>query len=112
MSDKGFPDWRLTQRKIAMSEKVGKLLEFMQETACVHVKEREVIGWLDAYGMINPEDEDFKKFLKEVAKPVLIRVGRAKWYRDTITDLGFALSAKEATTTEEDVSKVLDAEKR
>lgn len=105
-----FPDWRDTSKKIAMSERVGKILKFMQETACVHVEERELIAWCEVYPLIVPEDKDFIKFLKEVVKPVFVKVGQGRWYRDTITDLGFALSGKESDKKQEDTSKILDVE--
>jgi len=77
-----------------MSEKAGRNLPFMIETACVHVDEREIIAWVEAYPLICPTDTDFKKFLEEVVKPVMMKIGRSRWYRDTITDLGFALAKK------------------
>lgn len=105
---KGFPDWRDTGKKIAMSERVGKILKFMQEIACVHVEERELIAWCEVYPLIVPEDKDFIEFLKEVVKPVFVKVGQARWYRDTITDLGFALSLKKGKSQDEDTSNLLD----
>jgi len=92
---KGFDDWRNTARKVSMSEKAGQKLKFMRETACVHVQEREMLAFIEAYPLICPKDKTFIKFLKEVIKPVLMKIGRARWYRDTITDLGFALSTKD-----------------
>jgi len=108
MGKNDFFEWRDTSRKIAMSEKVGKLLKFMQETACVHVEERELIAWCEAYPLICPEDKDLIKFLKEVSIPVFRKIGRGKWYRDTITDLGFALSAKQRESQDEDTSQALE----
>lgn len=81
----------------------------MQDTACVHVEERESIAWCLVYGIINPEDEKFNKFLNEIAIPSLTKVGQARWYRDTITDLGFALSALKGKGREEDTADILEA---
>jgi len=93
-SNSKWSDWRDVQRKVSMSEKAGRNLPFMKETACVHVEEREMIAWVESYGLICPTDKKFKAWLEKVAKPVLMKVGRSRWYRDTITDLGFALASK------------------
>jgi len=93
-----------------MSEKAGRTMPFMKETACMHVEEREMLAWVESYGLICPEDEKFKEWLEKVAKPVLMKVGRSRWYRDTITDLGFALASREKTPQTEDTSKILDVD--
>lgn len=93
-----------------MSEKAGRYLPFMKETACVHVEEREMIAWIKAYPLICPIDKNFNKFLMEVVNPVLMKVGRARWYRDTITDLGFALASRGKDTTTEDTKNILHEE--
>jgi len=105
-----FSDWRDVAKKVSMSEKAGRTMPFMKETACVHVEERELIAWIEAYPMISPEDKDFNEWLQKVAKPVLMRVGRARWYRDTITDLGFALASRDKKEASEDTQDILDAE--
>jgi len=112
MSKRDFLDWRTTQQKIAMGEKVGRLKEFkdLQETACVHLEERELVAYIGVYELVNPEDKEFIKFLKEVAKPALIKIGRQRWYRDTITDLSLALSYKERSTRTEDAKDSLEEE--
>lgn len=47
--------------------------------------------------------------LEKVVKPVMLKVGRARWYRDTITDLGFALASEEKGDKQtEDASKILE----
>jgi len=92
---KGFDDWRDIARKVSMSEKAGRKLPFMRETACVHVQEREILAFIEAYPLLCPKDKKFIEFLEETVKPVMLKIGRARWYRDTITDLGFALSTKE-----------------
>lgn len=107
MSSK-FSDWRDIQKKMSMSEKAGRSMPFMKETACVHVEEREMIAWVESYVLLNPEDKKFVEWLMKVVKPVLMKVGRARWYRDTITDLGFALASKEKTTDTEDTKDILE----
>jgi len=105
-----FPEWRLTKQKISMSEKVGRILAFMKDTACVHVEQREEIAFCEIYKLINPDDMDFAKFLDGVAIPALVKLGQARWYRDTITDLGFALSGRKVSRVMEDVKGILEEE--
>lgn len=106
----GFSDWRETSKKISMSEKAGRMKQFKKlvETACVHIDERELIAWCMAYGRICPEDKEFRKFLKKIAIPVLTEVGRARWYRSEVTDLGLALSMRKKSKQDQDTSKMLD----
>lgn len=104
-------DWRTQSQKIAMGEKVGRIDEFkdLQETACVHIEEREIIAYIEVFALLNPNATDFNKFLKEKAKPALIKIGRQKWYRDTLTDLSLALSFKERKSRTEDTKDILEA---
>jgi hypothetical protein len=108
-----FGDWREIKQKIAMSERVGKREEFksLQETACVHLEEREQIGYIRAFNIICGEDgdKDFKEFLEKKGIPALVEIGRGRWYRDTITDLGLALSSGKTESTTEDAEGILDA---
>lgn len=92
-----------------MSERVGKEEETLRDTACIHVVERELIGFCKAYPLIVPEDKEFNKYLKEVAIPVLTIIGRSRWYRDQITDLGLALSMSESKTQTQDTKNILKA---
>lgn len=103
-----FPEWRQTKEKIAMGEKVGRILTFMKDTACVHLDEREIIAWCKIYGMVNPDDKEFNGFLESVVVPALIKLGRARWYRDTLTDLAFALSGRERKKVVEDAKYILE----
>ncbi len=105
-----FPEWRLTKQKISMAEKVGRILGFMKDTACVHVEQREEIAFCEIYKLINPEDKEFNDFLNVVAIPALVKLGQARWYRDTITDLGFALSGRTFSWQDVDTKDVLEAE--
>jgi len=103
-----WSDWRDTQRKISMSEKAGRKLPFMRETACVHVQEREILAFIEAYPLICPKDKNFIKYLDETVKPVMLKIGRSRWYRDTITDLGFALaSTGKGDVKTEDMKNIL-----
>lgn len=101
-------EWK-TRTKISMSERVGKILKEIQATACVHVEEREIIAWCKIYGIISPEDEEFIQFLNEVAIPAFTELGRQRWYRDTITDLGLALSGESKTPLTEDTRDILES---
>lgn len=102
-------EWE-TRTKIAMGERVGALKQFlfMQETAMVHLEERELIAYCKAYPLIFTEDKEFNDFLQETAIPVLILIGRGKWYRDTITDLSLALSSKKRRDDAEDAKDILE----
>lgn len=106
-----FPDWRQIKEKTAMAEKVGRIKEFafMKETAMVHIEEREIIAWCYIYELINPEDKEFIDYLKKTVIPALTKLGRSRWYRDTLTDLAFALSARKRKGKTHDVKDVLDA---
>lgn len=106
-----FPEWRETKEKVAMAEKVGRIkaFEFMRDTACVHIDEREVIAWCQVYKLINPEDKDFNDFLEKVAIPSLTKVGRSRWFRDQLTDLALALAMRKRGTQTEDTKDILEA---
>jgi hypothetical protein len=107
MTDKSF-DWRNTGQKISMGERVGKLVPFLKDTACVHVNERELIGNVRAFQVLlddtDPESKEFKDWLTQKAIPALTYIGLGKWYRDTITDLALALSKKKVRQESEDLS--------
>lgn len=104
---KEFTDWGIKQ-KISMAERVGKIIKFMNETACVHVQERELIAYCKMYPLIVKGDTKFNEYLKTVGIPALTILGQGRWYRDTITDLGFALSGGTGKAQTEDTSKILD----
>ena len=53
-------------------------------------------------------DKKFVAFIEEFAKPFFEYMGRAKWNRDVVTDLGLALSTRKGRR--KDLSKVLDWE--
>ena len=112
MSKSSFLDWRTQKQKIAMGEKVGRLKEFedLQETACVHIEERELIAYIGVFELLNPDAKEFNEFLQTKAKPALIKIGRQKWYRDTITDLSLALSHRKRSKKSEDAKNVLEEE--
>lgn len=102
------------RKKTAMGQQVGvlPLYQDLKETACVHVDQRELIAWCKAFPTLfpaeNQEEKDFAEFLTKQAIPTLQAVGRARWYRDIITDLALALSSKDKGATSEDVGKLLD----
>lgn len=104
-----FRDEWQTRAKISMSERAGKILKELQETACVHVEEREVIAWCKIYMLINPEDTEMKEFMENIAILAFTELGRQRWYRDTITDLGLALSKGSGKGVTSDAKDILDA---
>lgn len=93
-----------------MGEKVGKIEEFkfFKDTACVHMEEREFIAFCEIYALFNPEDKEFNEELTELYIPALTKWGHSKWYRDTLTDLAFALSSKKRRDQSEDASNLLE----
>lgn len=79
----------------AMSVDVGRIGEFkfMKESACMGLEERKLLAYsLTARDFF--EDEEFSAFIDEFVKPFLTKLGRAKWSRDVVTDLGFALATR------------------
>ena len=79
----------------AMSVDVGRLAEFdfMKLSACMGLEERKLLAYsVTARDFF--EDEEFTAFMDEFAIPFLTKLGRAKWSRDVVTDLGFALAHK------------------
>ena len=104
-------NWKDTGQKIAMGEQVGKILKNLQETACIHVEEREYIAIMRMYIELFPEDEKFIKYLTERAIPAFKHLGYGKWYRDVITDLALALSARDKKDgkTRSSTKKILSA---
>lgn len=104
-------NWKDTGQKVAMGEQVGKILKFLQETACIHVEEREYISIMKMYVDLFPEDKKFIEYLKTRAIPAFKHLGYGKWYRDVITDLALALSAKGAKDgkTRTSTKKILSA---
>lgn len=110
MSDASFrAEWDI-KKKIAMGERVGGLTEylFMQETAMVHLEEREFIAYCKGFGILFPQAKRFIKFLEEKAIPVLTVIGRGRWYRDTITDLALALSKSGKKIDSQDAVDILE----
>lgn len=103
-----IPDYYKSRQKIAMSEKVGRELKELQFTACVHLNERILIAKCKIYKLMFPEDTEFIEFLDKVGIPALIELGRQKWYRDQITDLGLALSGRDRGGKAEDTSDILE----
>lgn len=81
----------------AMSTDVGRLGEFafMKLSACMGLEERKLLAYtLTAREIFN--DREFSEFIDGFAVPFLTKLGRAKWGRDVVTDLGFALAFRSA----------------
>lgn len=113
MSAKGSygSEWEV-KKKTGMGQQLGGLDEFkdLQESACVHVQERELIAYCRAFKILFPKATNFNQFLEKKAKPALIAIGRGRWYRDVLTDLSLGLSVRGKTDQKEDVSKLVDKE--
>ena len=92
----------------AMSVDVGRLIPFLRDTSCMNVDERKMLGFCEIAKKLFEGDKKFVAFLDEFAKPFFEYMGRAKWNRDIVTDLGLALSMRESKR--KDVSKLLDYE--
>ena len=89
--NKEWADWKDTGEKVAMGERVGRILSDLQETACIHVEQREQIAFARMYSKLCPEDKEFNEFLEKQAIPALKVLGYNRFYRDVITDLALAL---------------------
>lgn len=76
-----------------MSVDVGRLLPFMKDSACMGLEERKLLAYSETASDFF-EDAEFKEFIDKFVKPFLTKLGRAKWSRDVVTDLGFALSGR------------------
>lgn len=111
MSQRFREEWQ-AKYKIAMGQRVGGIddFKFMQETAMVHMDERELVGYCRAFSILFPEVKKFKEFLEDKAIPALIMIGRGRWYRDTITDLSLGLSKQAKDDKAEDVGELLEEE--
>lgn len=89
-----------------MSQDVAKIIPFLQKTACMNQTERELIGYCEFAKEVFKDDEDFCYFLDKVAIPFFELVGRAKWRRTEITDLGLAKGRRGRKA--EDTKDILD----
>ena len=90
----------------AMSVDVGRLIPFLQETSCMNVDERKMIALCEIAKKMFEGHKKFVSFLDEFAKPFFQYMGWAKWNRDIVSDLGFALSKRKGKR--KDLSKVFD----
>lgn len=79
----------------AMSVDVGRQIPFLAETSCMNMEERVSLACLRfVESLFEIDDPEFVQFLNDVAIPYVKYVGRAKWERDIVTDLGLALSMR------------------
>ncbi len=77
----------------AMSVDVGLIHPFMRESAMMGLKERELLAYcVTAIDVV--KDAEFTEYIKEFAIPFIQNLGRARWGRDVVTDLGFALASR------------------
>lgn len=88
----------LDLRKL-LSQRLAKVEPFLRDTSCMHPEEREILGYIEAYVRIFPNDP-FSKYLKETILPAIEAIGMSKWARTELTDLGLRLADKETTKEE------------
>lgn len=88
----------LFHQKRLLSQRIGQDNKFLAETACMNREEREMVSYIEAFSLLFHDPS-----LNEFIKP-LIAIGRGKWGRDIITDLGLLLGDKD--TESEDVSEI------
>lgn len=107
MPKKGRIPQELWETYRAMSVDVGRIkdFKFLAQTACMNVDERKMIGFIEVAKKLFKGDKAFVAFLDKFAKPFFEYLGRAKWDRDVVTDLGFALANRQSRR--KDVSKLL-----
>lgn len=84
----------LFEKEGAMGIKVGKLIGFLKDTACMNREEREIIGLLEYMKELFKNDKNFSKFIDQIVKPFFVKQGHAKWKRDVVTDLALAMSRR------------------
>lgn len=88
-----------------MSVDVGKIIPFLGNTSCMNVEERKYLALIETIKGMFKDDKEFIKFLEQEVKPFFENMGRARWNRDIVSDLGFALSLRKSRR--KDVSKIL-----
>jgi len=95
MSKRGKLPSEIWETFRAMSVDVGRLkeFEFMRDSACMGLEERKLLAYSETARDFF-EDAEFTAFIDEFAIPFLTKLGRAKWSRDVVTDLGFALAMR------------------
>ena len=90
----------------AMSIVVGRHNKFLQQTSCMNPEERTMIAMCEISKRLFASDEEFVGFIDEFAIPYFEYMGRAKWKRNEVTDLGFALSL--TPSEQEDIRTILE----
>jgi len=93
----------------AMSVDVGRLVPFFVTTACMNPEERKIVAYIEGFKEIFGEIKrltPFIEFLEEKAKPFYVKLGRARWGRDVVTDLGFAKALQR--TRKEKLSNIFE----
>lgn len=110
MSGKG--DLYLRTLKL-LSQRVVNIEKFFSLTACMNLEEREIIGLIYAYDELtkDPKVKDpFNDFLMNKVVPALQKIGRSKWGRTELTDLGFMLGDKDTktSTVKEELRNILN----
>jgi hypothetical protein len=82
----------LSQYLTQIKEAKGPLY---QKTACLNAEEREMIGlcWATA-DLIEKEDPELAKYLKEEIVPFIETIGISRWPRTELTDLGLRVGQR------------------
>lgn len=107
MGKKSIPK-ELWETYRAMSVDVGRANEFLKNTACMNPEQRVTLALCETTKEIFKEDKEFVEFMNDIAIPFYEKQGWAKWGRDVVTDLGFALSKQERRTL--NVKNILEME--
>ncbi len=83
-----------------LSQKVSELEPFFKEIACMNAEEKEIFSILftvNEKGILNkPIDKmSFEELIKEIAIPIIQRMGQAKWKADVLTNLGMKVGKED-----------------
>lgn len=89
-------DSLLMQAIKLLSMRVAILEPFYSATSCMHVDERELIGYMASYIEMFGEDNELSLIFKHIFIPAVRKIGIARWPRLELTDLGFAISNKDS----------------
>lgn len=77
---------------------IGEQEQFMRETACMSPEIRLTLAVLESAAEFFKDDEELLELIAQL-KPLLKRIGHARWERDTVTDM--AIKKANPTETEE-----------
>lgn len=107
MGKKSIPK-ELWETYRAMSVDVGRANEFLKDTACMNPEQRVTLALCETMKELFKEDVEFTAFMNDIVIPFYSKLGWAKWGRDVVTDLGFALANQQRKTFK--IANVLEME--